>query len=267
MVGHMKLAASLIIRNELGRYLQPCVASLLEFCDEVRVLDDGSTDGWVEAMTGVWGADGGRVVTTRHKVEDRDRHDDFHLHAAARNRLLEFTLDGHPDWVLELDADEFVSDGAAIRAAAESASTDVLSLEIAEIWNASETALSVREDGGWRPHEIGCLWRADSFRRQPLKITDRGHATGRVPDQVHLVKSRPTGASLFHFGWTNRAERAERFKRYDVGDAGKFHAASHIASIMWPDEKVRLADRPWPDGLSGEVRAKILSRCVKEEMP
>jgi glycosyltransferase involved in cell wall biosynthesis len=41
----VKLIASLIVRNELKRYLEPCVAHLLEFCDEIRVLDDRSDDG------------------------------------------------------------------------------------------------------------------------------------------------------------------------------------------------------------------------------
>ena len=44
-MSEMRLVASLIGRNELSRYLVPCIESLQEFCDEIRVVDDYSTDG------------------------------------------------------------------------------------------------------------------------------------------------------------------------------------------------------------------------------
>lgn len=251
----MNLTASLIIRNEASRYLEPCIGHLLEFVDYVRILDDGSTDGWLESMRGAWGKDGRRVAA---KINDRRPGDAFTDHAQARNRLLEWTLNDHPTYVLAIDADELVSDGAAVRAACEQGG-DVLSLEIAEVWEACPELLCVREDGGWRSHQIGCVWRADRFRGGVL--TDRGHATGRVPDAVHRVSSRPTGAALLHFGWTNVPERIERFARYDVGDGGRFHAAAHIQSIMWAPERVKLEGREWPESWSAGLRSKVMERA------
>ena len=49
VAAEVKLAASLILRNERARYLDACLSSLLEFCDDICVVDDGSTDGWHES--------------------------------------------------------------------------------------------------------------------------------------------------------------------------------------------------------------------------
>lgn len=254
----MKLTASLIIRNELGRYLEPCISHLLEFCDEIRILDDSSTDRWAETIHSGWGAAGRRVIAVQHEAEKRNDEPDFHLHAAARNRLLAFTLDGWPDYVIAVDADEFVSDGAAVRRGCMRGG-DVLSLTISEVWEACDDLLCVREDGGWRSHEIGAVWRAERFRRDAL-LADRGHATGRVPEGVNTVPAVSTGEALLHFGWANRAERAERFERYAVGDAGRFHAAAHIASIMAEDIHVECRAREWSAALE-PWREAILARA------
>lgn len=262
----MKLTASLILRDELSRYLAPCIESLLTVCDEIRVLDDGSTDGWEETLRPTWGDDGARVKVHRHVVDARQGEPAFHLHAAARNRLLQFTLADDPGWVAAIDADEFITDGAAVRRACEGARADVVSVEIAEVWEACDELLCVRQDGGWRAHQIGCVWRAQRFAKQALALADRGHATGRVPDAVHHVRSTPSGAALLHFGWANLAERQERYDRYAVGDGGRFHAAAHIKSIMWADRRVQLEGRDWPDGWPGDLRAAVRERAILGEV-
>jgi glycosyltransferase involved in cell wall biosynthesis len=252
----VKLAASVIVRNELGRYLEPCIASLLEFCDEVRILDDGSTDGWEDAC----GWDD-RVVVKRLESERRNGQPAFYQHADARNQLMRFTLEGKPTHVLAVDADEFVSDGPALRRLCEQPG-DVWSLVVEEVWATARNGLFTREDGGWRKHDIGIMWRPAAFGRRPLLIRDHGHATGRVPDLVGIRRVIRSHVSLLHFGWTNRNERAVRFERYDVGDGGKFHARTHIDSIMWPDRRVRLQRRPWPAPL-GHLQEEITARAER----
>jgi hypothetical protein len=253
----VNLTASVIVRNEADRYLAACVGALLEFCDRVCILDDGSTDGWEETCAPAW--DMSRVTVFRHNVRSRDGAPAFHKHAAARNQLLKLTLGTRPTHILAIDADEFVSDGQALRRACE-APGDVWSLTVEEVWAASSSALFTREDGQWRKHEISIMWRTAKYLRRPLLIRDHGHATGRVPGIVNA--GRKTGVSLLHFGWANKAKRAVRFERYDVGDGGKFHDRRHIDSIMWPDRRVRLARRGWPVALNGR-HAEILARVQR----
>lgn len=258
---NLKLTASLILRNEVHRYLGLCIDSLLEFVDEIRVLDDGSTDGWEETLRPGWGKNERKVIVEHHVARVSDE-PDFYRHAAARNRLLDFTLAGEPTWVLAVDADEFVTDGGMLRrVCGDAGAFSVLSLEIAEVWEACDETLCIRQDGGWKAHPIGCVWRPDRFR-SALALKDHGHATGRVPEAIYRVPSIPAGEeALLHFGWANVAERAERFKRYDVGDGGRFHAAAHIASIMWGNDRVTMEAYDWPAGLD-PIRAQLLAKAA-----
>jgi glycosyltransferase involved in cell wall biosynthesis len=254
----MKLVASVICRNELDRYLEPCIDHLLEFCDEIRVLDDGSNDETREWLSDRARADARVQLKLLTRIGDHGGANAFLNHAAVRNHLLHFSLAGEPH-ILAIDADEFVADGAAVRAACARDDADAWHLCMQEVWNAREDRLEVRQDGGWDEHDVPMLW-APGRLRGALRITDKGHATGRVPDAVYGARMGHTCTEVLHFGWARKAERQERFDRYAVGDAGRFHAAAHIASIMWPDERVRLTSRAWPAGLAGRKDA-ILERA------
>jgi glycosyltransferase involved in cell wall biosynthesis len=252
----MKLVASVICRNELGRYLEPCIDHLLEFCDAICVLDDGSTDRGPQLI------ESDRVVISRSGMPGRHLEPAFHRHAGLRNQLLNHTLARDPSHVLAIDADEFVADGAAVRAACERDDFDAWNLCMQEVWNAHSERLEIRQDGGWDEHDVPMLW-APGRLRGALRITDKGHATGRVPDAVYGARMGYSCTEVLHFGWARKAEREERFARYAVGDAGRFHAAAHIESIMWPDERVRLTARAWPVGLD-DVKDAILEHANGE---
>src|SRR5262245_43513493 len=109
----MKLVASLIVKNELGRYLPECVGHLRDFCDLLVVLDDGSTD-----RTGEWLDDNTDEMMV---VQHLDPSDGFFSGHEGRKRqaLLNLTLNQQPDWVLAIDADEFISDPVMLRNYAE----------------------------------------------------------------------------------------------------------------------------------------------------
>jgi len=246
----VKLAASLIVRNELSRFLEPCIESLLEFVDEIRVLDDHSDDGsweWLLNRAGVQPLKvGGSAAFFAHE-------------GRARQTLLEWTLEGDPTHVLAVDADELVSDGAAVRRVCEESPADVFSLDMLEVWNAQSDCLCVRGDGGWRPHPVHALWRVPADRSR-LHVADRALACGRVPQIVDQAKALPTGARILHFGWANETERVARHHRYTVADGGRFHQSQHLDSILWPDERVGLHPFGWPSAIVPH-RHLILERC------
>lgn len=251
----MKLIASMIVRNELGRYLEPCLRSLLGFCDEVRILDDASDEpGWPHALNGILG--GERVVVKRS-----ERPMFFAHEGQARNELLTWTLAGQPTHVLAIDADEFVSHGQAVRDACEAnQGPGSWALMMEEVWKADARSLYTREDGGWRKHPVGVLWRVPPGRvaqSGAWRIMNRKLACGREPLAVRRLRAVPVRASILHMGWANIAERRARYERYVTHDNGSFHARQHLDSIMWPDRKVRLRRRPWPENLDA---AAILAR-------
>lgn len=238
----MKLAASLVVRNELGRYLEPCIEHLLEFCDIVVVQDDGSDDGtrrWLQDH------DDERIALYANSTST------FFVHEGqTRQRLLVKTLAHEPTHVLNIDADEFVDAGTQLRAALK-AEPDVpfWSLSIEEIRVMKQDHLLVREDGSWKTHDITCLWKVpDDIRR--LKIMDRRLACRRVPTLVWQARGKAVGVSLLHFGWNNPSERKERAARYAQHDGGRFHANTHLKSILWGDDdpRMKLRSREWPSG-------------------
>jgi len=255
----VKLVASLIVRNELDRYLKPCLAHLLDFCDEVRVLDDSSDDGTLGYVGGRWMV-GVFAATT-------DGPSFFAHEGETRQQLLDWTLRGEPTHVLAIDADEFISDGQALRAALEkNPNHPVFKLCVEEVWHADHDALSVRYDGGWRPSQAPILYRVDDPEPSRWRIRNRQLACGREPERVakQIGLARALPVSVLHLGWANEQERAARHARYVEHDQGNFHARAHLASIMWPDSRVVTRRCPWPASLEPyrELLVERINRVV-----
>ena len=88
----MKLVAILRIKNQIDT-IDECIAKLSTFADEIIVLDNGSTDGTLEAYTRHPKIT--TVLTTVGFDEGRDK-----------ILLLEEAKKKNPDWILWCDADE-----------------------------------------------------------------------------------------------------------------------------------------------------------------
>lgn len=239
----MKIVAGLIAHNECDRYLDYCVEALLEWCDHVRILDDGSDDRLADSdyfhrpYSGVY-------------VKHQER--GFYSHEGnARQRLLEWTMLSEPTHIVAIDADEFIENGPELRKLIEdNAPQAVYNLCMQEVWKAGE-GLSIRMDGGWIPHEVAIVW--DPKLVKDHRFRNVALASGRVPQSVnHLIGRRgaaSTGQSILHFGWANQNDRAARHARYVEHDGGNFHASAHLNSIMFPDERVTLCHQEWPEGM------------------
>lgn len=238
----MKLVASMTTRNELDRYLRRVIPHLLAFCDEVRVVDDGSDDGTYE-----WLCEQDRVEVALNDGASWREHE-----GKLRQTLFEHTLEAEPEAVLAIDADELVTDGAAMRAMIEAQpQTRTFCLRMVEVWRRDRDPWLTREDGGWRAHDVGIVYRVPrnpqgaAWRSWPQRM-----AAGRVPRLMHIDQrrgnARSLGLDILHLGWSDPAEREARHRRYVELDGGQFHAGAHLDSIMWPDERCELEpyDRP-----------------------
>lgn len=230
----MNLVASMIVRNELDRYLRWTVPALLDYVDEIRVLDDHSDDGtreWLEQFDRV----SVKQATARMTANE----------GVARQELLEWTFEASPSHVLAIDADELVLDSDPILDALEqNSNAEVFTLSMVEVWGISEPGLSVRVDGGWAPRDVPILYAVPERRRNPAvwRIAPRAWASGREPRYVRNVRRRiVTGAQVLHLGWACEDDRRSRYDRHMQIDGGKFHAGSHLESILWPNERVKFA--------------------------
>ena len=235
----MRLVASMIVKNELGRYLPLAVEHLLTYVDEVRVLDDGSTDGtfeWLDAKDGV------HVLRNPGPAF-------FEHEGLARQNLFEWTLRGLPDYVLAIDADEFVTDAGFLRGSIVN-NGHVYTLSLVEAWVVSDRGIDIRIDGQWGPRRIPILYSTPRQARN-WKMSQKQLACGREPVQViqRARRAPATGSTIMHFGWANEHERQVRAQRYYDHDNGKFHQDRHLQSILWTDRRVRLKRLPWPPSL------------------
>ena len=135
------LSGVVITKNEADRIAR-CVASMLQVCREVIVLDSGSTDATVAIARGL----GARV-----------EHLDWQGFAVQKNAAI--ALASQP-WVLLLDADEWLEAPAqvALRQLFDGA------VEQADVW------LLLR-----RTHFLGHALRGGSFAREPVHRLFRSH--------------------------------------------------------------------------------------------
>lgn len=234
----MKLIAAMNTRNELDRYLRTTIPALLEWVDEVRVFDDGSEDGTPEYLEAI-----DERVVVRRRVGNLWASHEGELH----QELLDFTIKGSPTHILTIDADEIVPQGAAVRAALEEHPDQVaFTLRMVEVWGLEP--VTVRCDGGWRPHPVGILYRVPGwFGGEDWLIAGRQLASPRVPRaivaEVRRRKALELEHDILHLGWARPEERAARYRRYEELDGGRFHAKHHLDSILWPDGKCDL--RPY----------------------
>lgn len=148
MAEPLPLSGVVITHNEADRIAR-CIGSMTGLCEEVLVLDSGSTDGTVEIARAL----GARV-----------EHRDWDGFARQKNAAIERTRQG---WVLLLDADEWLEPCAQARLRALFAGP----LEDADCW------LLMR-----RTHFLGHAMRAGSFAREPVHRLFRRHLRhGDVP--------------------------------------------------------------------------------------
>ncbi len=185
----------------------------------------------------------------------------FYEHeGTARQELLDFTVAHAPEYVLAIDADEFVEDPPALLAALDRR-PDYVRLCMMEVWSATEDRLLFRQDGGWRPHEAPLV-----FQPSPgLRIADKQLASGRIPlNAIGRRAAGTTACGIFHFGWACEADRQARYDRYVEHDGGKFHASAHLLSIMWAnnDPRLRLCRDPWPLSLE-PLKDRIVGRASR----
>lgn len=219
----IKLQAYMVIHNELDRYLKPCLESLLAFCDEVAIWDDGSTDGTWEALEALY-PDEDRL---RFRRDDTNAF--FDHEGALRQKALDWALETNPTHVLAIDADELVLEGPKLRQ--QLGQGRAFSLCMREVWNVKSEFLEIRQDGGWCEHPVPILWK--NLGRMPLH--NRKLASGRAPAAIGTLRPRFTDVPIYHFGWACKADRQARYERYATHDGGRYHRDSHLRSILWPD--------------------------------
>lgn len=232
----MKIVGAMVVRNEMGRYLEPCLTAALEYCDMIHVFDDRSDDGtfeWLQAWS-----PGRRVAVARRADGQRSFAENEARFRQTAWRCMTKQLGIEPDdWVMCLDADEFLVTKnphamADIRGIVEDEITRAqmsertsITFHVAEVFDVREEALGVRVDGYWGKIQATRLVEHSGLR----DFHPRVEGGGSIPSRSKVRDWNAGNVVLLHMGYARPEDRQAKHARYSEG---KGHNPSHVASIV-----------------------------------
>lgn len=241
----MKLSGCIMCRNEVDR-LERALRSL-QFCDEIVVLDSGSTDGSVELAERL----GARVIRT-----------EWPGHTEQRRRLIA-ACSG--EWVLTIDSDEWVPDALAaeIRAFLASPVATSASMPRRHIW--LENTIN---HGRWYPDRRVRLLRRDLARVVGENPHDRLEASSPSPLQGEVTRSAGGGTpphalanDLMHDPYRTLGEHLATLDRYTLAAAKTARRGPLLLDLgvrpPWHFFRAYVLERGFLDGIPGLVLAAL----------
>jgi glycosyltransferase involved in cell wall biosynthesis len=222
----------MVVRNEAHRYLRSSLEALIDQVDEIFVFDDQSTDCTVDIVREYADVVGVRGNDTPTFMENES---DFRQ---AALRALEFAMSPqYGDWILAIDADEFLVTttlNEPVRISMRKAISKAIygnrmsvRVPIPEVFGWDDDIPLVRTDGFW-----GSIRGTRLYAWQPNGVFNgKPMASGSEPTYVEqsLVSDEYCGVHLMHFGYANQKDVAEKFVRYSNNDG---HNSSHVLSIV-----------------------------------
>ncbi len=200
----LPISGVVIAFNEADRIAR-CVASLAPLCDEVIVMDSGSTDDTARIATD----NGARVVQQAWLGFSAQKNA---VISAARN-----------EWVLLLDSDEWLDDAAGGKIAQLLAGGEMESADVWTLLRRTHYLGTALNHGGWGKEKVERLFRRDLRYKQ----ADVHEALDTRGKRVKALDAR-----IEHDTARSDAEYAQKLDRYAELWAKQKHAAGRSANAM-----------------------------------
>ena len=237
----MRIHALMSVRNEAQRYLQACLSWHAGQFDSFFLYDDQSGDQTREVAAQYRNV----VCETRPDSVPSFMQHEGQFRQAAFNAFEASSQPIEGDWILALDADEFlvtehftmveqprnrdfyqlVQIMVMVAEQQGAASTTIL---IPEVWDMSP--IRIRVDGYW-----GALSAPRLFRYMPpVRFANQQMGGGCWPQYVssmHTVDSDVL--RILHYGYAFEKDRWAKYERY-TQKINNGHSGSHVASIIKP---------------------------------
>ncbi|MEG0832375.1 MAG: glycosyltransferase family 2 protein [Oscillospiraceae bacterium] len=220
-----KITLSMSVRNEEHRYLQRMLKSVAGHIDEAVIIDDASSDETAAICEQELQGIPFRIVRNAEPL--------FANEVKLRKKQWSETLKSNPDWILNLDADEFI-DEAFWDSADEminNSNCDVYLFRMYDMW----TETMYRDDKYWDAHSCP---RVFLTRYQPdfqYDWLDKPQHCGRFPSNLNLLPQSESEFRIQHFGWATQADRALKYKRYQLLDPDAVYGVrEQYESILSP---------------------------------
>jgi len=197
----MKLVGMVQTYNEMANgNLERCLNSLIQYCNEVVVYNDGSTDDTKDFLFDVQRACDLHIINAPVN--------DFQNELANKQRMIDFCKEIKADWILRMDADEVI-----------------------EPKGVSEIRVLIDSDKtGWAFHLVN-LWRSEAFYRADKGYNDViFNRLWRVHPGIHFNVQRglhltnyPVGATdnegftdlqIIHYGFASDKAIIDKYRMY-----------------------------------------------------
>lgn len=218
----MNIYSYLVTRNEAGRYLKTVLDGIVGWADGLVVYDDQSTDETVQIVRHF----GGVTCFVRPDDVPSFMEHEAQFREAAWRAMEDALKPQSGDWIVTLDADEFLRRPPSRRALQRLATIgfDGVRSPVHECWGSQDGDLQIRTDGFWGKITAvrACLWQPDGV------FADRSLAGGSVPSYVTKI-ANTNDISIVHLGYFRAEDRQSKYERY-VGKPG--HNPKHISSIL-----------------------------------
>ncbi|MFK7730376.1 MAG: glycosyltransferase family 2 protein [Pseudomonadales bacterium] len=235
----MSISAVIITKDE-ARNIEDCLQSLASVCDDILVLDTGSSDNTCELARDC----GARVENIEWRGYSASKN---HANSLAKN-----------DWVLSIDADERLSEELAnsIRTLEPKANT-VYQLDRFTNYCGHWVRFS-----GWYPE-----WKARLFDRR--EIAWQGEFVHEALDIPAKVAQQKLQGKLLHYSYYSVEEHVQRLQRYAELSAQQMYARGKRVSIFRPAVSAAfrffstlVLRQGWRDGWAGRQISLLGAREV-----
>lgn len=226
-----KLTAMMIVRNEADRFLYRCLKSLINYVDEIIILDDASTDETPDICLSFPAVKLYRQNSSTFLIDE----------AQLRQKLWHHTIDSNPDWILAIDADEFIETSSIneIPYLLKQKDFKAISFRLFDCWGSEEY---YRVDGLWNPWLRGFSIYMVKYQPQlPSDWPSLKFHCGRIPIAYRRLPHYESDLRIKHLGWVNPLNNNAKYKRAISQDSTyKYMSREHYESILWPPERILL---------------------------